>query len=118
METAKGTTTEPTSDAEPIRVVRVRRGSAGIGPDGMPQRTFSVTLSRPAGGELGIVATASDPEKPALRIPPAGSPHPDMPGLAARPPEIHPVGLREKDGAWITHETCFYNVLARYERKC
>jgi hypothetical protein len=107
----------PPSTVNCPSVLRVWPGADFTGPSGLPARTFSVVLDRPANGELGVVATAVDPNDPAARIPAVGEPHPTMPGFVARPPEIHPVGLRGKGGAIVARETCFYNVVTRYQKK-
>jgi len=98
-------------------VLRVRAGSDRLGPGGTPVRCFSVTLDKPAGEDLGIVAAAVDPKDPRRKIPTPGSPHPILAGFAARCPEIHAVGLRYKGGGMITADSGFYNVVVRYERR-
>jgi hypothetical protein len=59
------TESEQRTGTDPIRVLRVAEGQAGTAADGMPNRIFSVVLSRTAGEDLGIVASAVDPGRAA-----------------------------------------------------
>jgi hypothetical protein len=100
--------------ASPPRVVRVREGPRGA--DGT--RIFSVALSAVLqGDDVSLVATAEDAATK-LRIPAAGEPHPTIEGLAARPPQIFAVGVRDaRWGIMLATRSRFYNVRVRYNPK-
>ena len=98
----------------PVRVLKVGEGPRVPPPAGsMPCRSFSVVLSALAADE-SIVRTAADP-KTGLKIPQAGEPHPDYPFLVSRPPWLHPVGIRRKDGPLLAARTNFWNLRVAYE---
>ena len=112
----------PLSTVNRPTVLRVAEGQACTADDGTPCRIFSVVLSRTAGEDLGIVATAVDPRRRSIvncqlspvRVPAPGEPHPTLAGYTAKAPLIFSVGLRSKDGAMLAACSNFYNVRVRY----
>ena len=107
---------QTTEQAARPRVLKVTEGLRG---QNRSTRIFSVVLSGPVlNNDLAVVAEAADP-KTGLKIPAPGSlfPGSEVPGspdLVARPPFIHPVGLRAKGGALIAPRSNFYNVRVSY----
>jgi hypothetical protein len=110
------TETAPADPSKPPVVLAVMEG-----PRGKTSRIFSVVLNRKLFVQevqevqegLGIVATAVDPQTH-LAIPAPGSLHPDDPTLAAQPPWIFAVGVREKNGPMLARQSPFFNVRVSY----